>query len=146
AEQVEERQKTEQADNWLKTSLAKLSNTFEGERQLDRLGANLLREMAMLIDAQYGVMYSRDGTGLRLVASYAAERAPPTIAYGQGIVGQVLEHRQRVVLDSIPDDYVKVSSALGNTAPRSLVIFPALLDGEVKTVIELAFMQPCTEL
>ena len=146
AAQVEERQKASEAERWLQSSLSKVSTRFAGERRLDALGANLLREMALLIDAQHGVIYLRDDHALTLLARYAAESAPEKVVSGQGLVGQVLANRERVVLQDVPEDYVKVGSALGSTRPRALVIFPALLAGEVKAVIELAFVRPCTQL
>jgi signal transduction histidine kinase len=38
----------------------------------------------------------------------------------------------------VPKDYVKISSGLGESAPRNIIVLPALFEGELKAVIELA--------
>ena len=38
----------------------------------------------------------------------------------------------------MPDDYVQISSGLGEAPPRNIVVLPVLFEGEVKAVIELA--------
>jgi signal transduction histidine kinase/DNA-binding response OmpR family regulator/CHASE3 domain sensor protein len=147
AEQVQQRQEASVADSWLKSSLARLSNLFEAERRLDALGAKLLAELASLIDAQHAAMYLRTEQGqLELLATYAADAAPKLIAPGQGLIGQALRDRHRLLLDQVPDDYIKIGSALGSTRPQAVAIVPALLAGDVKAVIELAFLKPCTHL
>ncbi|HVF16636.1 MAG TPA: CHASE3 domain-containing protein, partial [Steroidobacteraceae bacterium] len=148
AEQVERRQESIAAENWLRASLAKLSKMFEGERRLDALGAKLLAELAALLQVQRAALYLRSehGDRLELLATYADDGSPSSIVAGQGLVGQVLRDRERLVLNDVPDDYARISSALGSTRPRSIVIVPALLSGEVKAIVELGFLQPCTPL
>jgi CheY-like chemotaxis protein len=58
----------------------------------------------------------------------------------------VLADRRKVVLNDVPADYIKIGSALGDTRPAAVAIIPALHSGEVKAVIELAFLKPCNEL
>ena len=147
AAQIEARRKLTAADNWLQSGLRRMSSLFEGERRLDRLGERLLGELAQLLEAQHGVMYLVTEEGdLELLAAYAASGALQRIAPGEGLLGQSLRDRQRIVLSEVPEDYVRIGSALGQTRPRALAIVPALVAGEVKAVVELAFLQPCTEL
>jgi signal transduction histidine kinase/DNA-binding response OmpR family regulator/CHASE3 domain sensor protein len=147
AAQIEERQRASDADSWLQSGLRKLSTMFEGERQLERLGQRLLEELAALLEAQHGAMYLvRDEGDLDLLAGYAAGGAPRRILPGEGLIGQSLRDRRRILLTEVPEDYVRVCSSLGHTRPRALVIVPALVAGEVKAVLELAFLKPCTDL
>ena len=146
AQQIEERQNASEADNWLKSSLTQVSALFHGERRLDMLASRLLQELARLLDAQHATMYVHNDAGLELLATYAADAAPKHIAPGQGLIGQVLSDRRRVLLNDLPADYIRIRSALGETSPASVAIVPALLGGEVKAVIELAFLKTCGEL
>ncbi len=147
AEQVEQRQRASADDNWLEASLARLSRLFVAERQLEALGGNLLSELASLLKAQHGAMYVHtDEGGLALLATYAADGSPESIAPGQGLIGEVLRHRQRVLVDQVPAGYIRIGSALGNAAPHSVAIIPAMHAEDVKAVIELAFLKPCSPL
>jgi CheY-like chemotaxis protein len=42
----------------------------------------------------------------------------------------------------VPHEYVRITSALGESAPHSIVVVPILFEGEVKGVIELASFEP----
>src|SRR4029078_8631277 len=46
--------------------------------------------------------------------------------------------KSRILLTNVPKDYVQISSGLGEAAPLNIIVLPALFEGEVKAVIELA--------
>src|SRR5690606_24267610 len=60
-------------------------------------------------------------------------------------VGQVARERRPLALDSLPKDYLKVSSALGSTDVRSVLIFPVEDSGMLNAVLEIGFMRPLRE-
>src|SRR6185295_17794534 len=51
-----------------------------------------------------------------------------------------------IVLTHVPDDYVQISSGLGEAAPMNIVVLPVLFEGEVKAVIELASFYRFSEI
>src|SRR5207249_8211707 len=55
-----------------------------------------------------------------------------------GLVGQCALEKERFVLTNVPNDYIKISSGLGEASPLSIVVLPVLFEGQVKAVIELA--------
>lgn len=149
AQEVQQRQEKLASEAWLKTNLERFSTMFEGQRDLATLGPALLRRLAALLNAQYGVMYLRNGDTsierLDLLASYAADAPPASLVPGQGLVGQVFSNRQRLVLNDVPEEYVRINSALGSARPRALAVVPAALGENVKAVIELASLTPFTD-
>ncbi|MBN2004677.1 MAG: GAF domain-containing protein, partial [Anaerolineae bacterium] len=56
---------------------------------------------------------------------------------GEGLVGQVAQDQCPLLLDAVPADYLTVTSALGEAAPRQLVIMPFLFEGYVTGVVEI---------
>src|SRR5205823_3989412 len=56
---------------------------------------------------------------------------------GEGLVGQCALEKRILAVDDVPGDYVRVRSGIGDAPPRSLLVVPALFEGEVKGVIEL---------
>ena len=50
------------------------------------------------------------------------------------------------MITQAPEDYIKISSGLGEAAPTSLIVFPVLFEETVMAVIELASFAPFTEI
>src|SRR5207237_9834124 len=61
-----------------------------------------------------------------------------TINIGQGLVGQCAVEKQKVLLDNLPPDYIRISSGLGAAPPRSVLVLPLIFEGQVRGVLELA--------
>ncbi|MGH8177391.1 MAG: ATP-binding protein, partial [Steroidobacter sp.] len=149
AEQVEQRQTALAAEDWLKSSLAKFSRLFEGQRDLSVLSRSVLAELAAVLNAPHAAMYTPgagDENRLHLAASFAAGGLPQTVAPGEGLVGQCWVERQPILVADVPTDYIRIQSALGSAPPSYLAVVPAILDGEVKAVVEAAAFRPLTDL
>src|SRR5438046_6437533 len=81
---------------------------------------------------------------LKLLASYAYREpkgAKNRFRLGESLVGQAALEKQRILLTDVPNDYVKVSSGLGESRPMNIVILPILFEGEVKAVMELSSLE-----
>ena len=55
---------------------------------------------------------------------------------GEGLVGQCMLEKRRILLTNAPSDYIMISSGLGEAAPLNIVVLPAIFEEEVKGVIE----------
>jgi HAMP domain-containing protein/signal transduction histidine kinase/CheY-like chemotaxis protein len=145
-------QKNSEQD-WLKTNLARFTSMLQGQRDLEAVSRLVLSELAPLVSAQHGLFYVLDAQGgeplLKLVSSYA-HRERKTLAnqfrMGEGLVGQCVIEKQRILITGVPEDYVRISSGLGEAKPLSLVVIPVLFEGEVKAVIELASFYQFSEI
>ena len=149
AVQVEERQRVLAQEDWLKTGLTKMSQVFQGQRDVAVVCAGVLTELAALLDARHLVLYlagRADDAVLRFQAGYACDKPAAELRKGEGLVGQAYADRQRVILHEVPDNYLKIRSVLGDTQPRQIVVQPALYEGRVKAVIELATLNPLTPI
>ncbi|HXS94162.1 MAG TPA: HAMP domain-containing protein [Candidatus Limnocylindrales bacterium] len=138
------RKNTEQ--DWLKTNVARFTSMVQGQRDLLTVCKLVLSELAPLVNAQQGIFYINDAPEgdeplMKLFASYAyRERKTVSNMFkaGEGLVGQCALEKERFVLTSVPQDYIKISSGLGEATPLSIVVLPVLFEGQVKAVIELA--------
>ena len=131
--------------DWLKTNLAKFTRMLQGQKDLLTVGRLILSELAPVVSAQQGVFYMMDGSAdepeLQLLASYAyRERKGVSNRFklGEGLVGQAALEKKRILLTSVPSDYVQISSGLGEAAPMNIVVLPILFEGQVKAVMELS--------
>ncbi len=134
-----------QEQDWLKTNVARFTRMLQGQRDLLTVARLILNELAPLVNAHHGAFYMTesddDGQLLRLFASYAYQERKTvanTWRFGQGLVGQAALEGKRIVLSNVPTDYIQITSALGESAPRAIVVVPILFEGEVKGAIELA--------
>src|SRR5690606_17800978 len=65
---------------------------------------------------------------------------------GEGLVGQSALERKPIILTNVPDDYIQISSALGEAPPRNIIVLPVLFEGQVKAVLELASFNPFSQI
>jgi CheY-like chemotaxis protein/signal transduction histidine kinase/HAMP domain-containing protein len=140
-----------QEQDWLKTNLAKFTRMLQGQRDLVTVGKLLLSELAPLVNAQQGTMYQMlsdaadTSPALSLLAGYAiGDDQASRIQVGQGLVGQCALEKQRILLTKVPRTYSRVTSSLGGSRPKNIVVLPVLFEGETKAVIELSSLQPFT--
>ncbi len=136
-----------QEQDWLKTNLARFSSMMQGQRNLVSVAQLMMSELTPLVDAQHGAFYlmehRHDGAEpiLSLIASYGfSARKNVTTSYRlrETLVGQCAFEKKRILLVDVPDDFIHVTSGMGEAPARSVVILPVLFEGEVKAVIELA--------
>jgi CheY-like chemotaxis protein/GAF domain-containing protein len=136
--------------DWLKTNLARFTNMLQGQRDLARVGRMLLSELAPLVNAQNGLIYLVEPEGsLRQLSTYADDGAgghPERLRPGQGLVGQCAADARRMLITQLPENTVPISSGLYRVAPSNLIVLPALFEGQVKAVIELASVGNFTDL
>ncbi len=144
-------QKMEEKD-WLQTNLASLIKQAQGINKPVDLAKNMIREMAIMLNAGHGAFYAyqdEDNKQLSLLGSYAfkeRKHIANNFKPGEGLVGQCALEKQAIVLSQVPDDYIKISSGLGEASPLTIVVLPVLFDGKCTAVIELASFQEFTPL
>ncbi|MCZ8512737.1 HAMP domain-containing protein [Paenibacillus filicis] len=139
--------------DWLKTNLAKFSRLLQGQRDLYAVSRMILSELAPLVSMQHGVFYINEPVGgepvLKLFASYAYQQRKHLASEfraGQGLVGQCLIEKQRILLTNVPNDYVMISSGLGESTPLNIVLLPIIFEDQVLAVLELASFRAFSEI
>ena len=135
---------------WLRNGQTQLAEQVLGQLTLNLLGRNILQFCAQYMGAAVAALYAREENGLlKRVATYGMSREDDeqhqVITVGEGIVGQVVQQGRLIRLDDVPDDYLKVSSGLGQGLPNSVLVVPTSDDDRINGVIELGFLRPLTE-
>ena len=95
--------------------------------------------------ALYLVNHTHDEKMILLKAGYAlpddAERFQSK-HISDGLIGQVAANGQAMYLDDIPDGYISVTSGLGKSSARYLLILPVKTKEGITGVVELASFHP----
>jgi HAMP domain-containing protein/signal transduction histidine kinase/CheY-like chemotaxis protein len=140
--------------DWLKTNLAKFTRMLQGQKDMLTVGKLILSELAPVVSAQHGVFYvvetpkdeapelaENSEPYLKLLASYAfrsRKNVGNRFSLGEGLVGQAALEKERILITNAPDDYVQITSGLGQAPPTNIIVLPVLFEGQVKAVMELS--------
>ncbi|MCG8634124.1 MAG: response regulator [Desulfobacterales bacterium] len=139
-----------QADKFLRTGQASLNEKLRGEKDLLTISDTAIRFLAEYLGAQVGAFYLLTPGGiLQLSASYAYKRRKSVsdkFSVGEGLVGQAAREEKPIVVSEVPEDYIHVTSGLGNTAPGNILVYPVMLENRLKGVIELGSVQFFSDL
>lgn len=153
-----EREYTEEVEeqNWLSKRLAELSMLSQEILDLLKLGDKFLQEMTPMVEASYASLYIVKGVEteryLSQVSVYAgaADIDLPNnkkeLKWGEGLVGQAAKDGKIKQIFKIPNDYISISSSIGEAKPKSIMIVPIYLDNDVVGVMELATLTEFTPL
>ncbi|STY31269.1 sensory box histidine kinase/response regulator [Legionella wadsworthii] len=131
--------------DWLKTNLAKFTRMLQGQKDLMLVAKQILSELAPVVNSQHALFYLMDNSGtvpkLKMMAAYAFKQRKNLsneFLIGEGLVGQCAFEKERILLNNVPEDYIYISSGLGESTPLNIILLPVLFEGQVKAVIELA--------
>lgn len=135
---------------WLRNGQTQLAEQVLGQLTLNLLGRNILQFCAQYLGTAVAALYVREEHGgLKRVATYGfsreQEEQDQSVYSGEGIVGQVAHQGRLIRLDSVPADYFKVSSGLGEGLPHSVLVVPTSDDDRINGVVELGFLRPLTD-
>jgi methyl-accepting chemotaxis protein len=150
----EKRKIQDENRSWFNAGLAKFGDILrQNNNNLSNLADSVIQNLVTYLDAnQGGIFMLRENDSekhLDLLSSFAYNRKKfiqKTIHLGEGLVGTCAVERQTIYLKEIPEDYISITSGLGEATPRSLLIVPLKLEEEIFGVIELASFNEFTDL
>lgn len=126
---------------WLQTGITEVATSYQGQSDIFPLAQVLVRKLADLLNAGFGVFYLRSGDKLVKIASYAAGGDDPgteSFRMGTGLIGQSAAENRIFLLEQIPDHHIQITTGLGASNPNSILIVPIEHEGRVFGVLELA--------
>ncbi|TCZ59693.1 response regulator [Roseicella aquatilis] len=129
---------------WLQSGQVALAGRMAGEQDIAGLADGILRELAGRLGAQVGILFVRNGDGLRRRAMLAVPHGttmPEVVREGEGLLGQAVRERRAALLPGLPEGYLRFGSVLGAAPPRTLLVAPILVDGVVIGALELGFAE-----
>ncbi|SFL38480.1 Signal transduction histidine kinase [Paenibacillus sp. 1_12] len=141
---------------WLKAELARLTELSLGMTDLQQLVKMLISEISKLIEVGQGVFYVKETrknaehTGdFILLGSYAykeRKNISDHFRLGEGLIGQCALEKKPILLTQVPDEYIQISSGLGECNPLTIFVMPIIFEEEVVAVIELASFKAFTPI
>ena len=140
-------------ENWLKTGYALLNNIMAGNTNVMEFATAVIKEMCKYLDAKIGAFYilnkESDKPEYRLNGSFAytkRKNLSDVFKSGEGLIGQVAIEKQQILLKNVPDDYIRITSGLGEAVPKFIAVTPVIHEGEVTGVIEIGSLGELSDL
>lgn len=135
--------------DWTNEGLAKFGQVIaKNADNLTILADEVMKELVHYLDINQGgffVIEEKNYTEkLCLKATYAYTKKKfleKEINKGQGLLGQIWQEGEIVYLREIPENYAFITSGLGESIPKSLLIVPFKNNQQVLGVLELASFQ-----
>lgn len=120
--------------------VAKLNEALRGEQSVDQVMQSMLRSLAAMLNSLVGAVYLVEGDELVMRASYAYSHRKgdrSRLKMGESLVGQAAVERNIFVVGDLPVDYTTISSGLGESTPREVMVIPLVFNDHLLAVMEL---------
>jgi PAS domain S-box-containing protein len=138
--------------NWANEGFAKFGNILRAsDKDPEELSYEIISNLVKYVDANQGGIFllaqngSENSQFLELKAGFAYNKRKyqeKKIHLGQGLLGQTVLEKQSIQLSNIPQDYLKITSGLGETNPKNLLIVPLSVNEDVFGAMEIASLKP----
>ncbi len=127
---------------WIKSGIAAVSSTLQAVRESRDFAETLTSDLASLLGIGVGVfyVYNEERRILELAGSYGfrhRRHIAPTYQLGEGLVGECARERKPIVLEEVPEDYIRIQSGLGEAVPRTIQLLPIIAHEQLLGVLEL---------
>jgi transcriptional regulator with GAF, ATPase, and Fis domain len=141
-----EKRKEEEQRRWANEGMTKLNDILRQQDDITELSYNVISFLVQYLKANQGGIFIRNNDDenevfFELQAAYAFNRRKyidKTFKPGEGLVGTCAIEKERIYMTNIPDDYIEITSGLGGSNPKALLIVPMKIEEEVYGVIEIA--------
>jgi CheY-like chemotaxis protein/CHASE3 domain sensor protein len=150
--QLRENELEKKSSDWLKLGLSRLTELCQGEVGFEKLLDDSISEICSYIGAEVGAFYVLENQAeplLKLASSYAYTRRKNLSSQfkkGEGLVGQSLQEMKQILVNNLPDDYIRVTSGLGQCTPTQICVTPIIFEGRISGVIEIGKIDKLTDL
>lgn len=138
--------------NWIAQGLAKFNEILRNKSELTAYTQQIIGNLVKYLEVNQGILFIEEDENeeetsvryLRPVAGYAVEKAQlqAKVYEGQGMLGQCMTEKKIAIIQNIPNDYIRVSSGLGESVPRYIVIVPLIVNEKFYGAVELSSFEP----
>lgn len=134
--------------NWATEGTAKFGEILrQNNHNVTDLANIILSSLVKYMKANQGGLYvienetAGEESHMTLEACYAWDKRKyieQKIYKGEGLAGQSWQEKDTIYITDVPEEYITITSGLGDASPTSILIVPLMVNDEVYGAIELA--------
>jgi PAS domain S-box-containing protein len=135
--------------NWATEGQARFGEILRtNSNDVDRLTDDIIGNLVKYLKANQGALYivddqfdAHDDPTMSMKACYAWDKKKflnQKIYRGEGLAGQAWQEGDTVYITDVPQNYVRITSGLGDSNPTSVLIVPLKFNDQIFGVVELA--------
>ncbi|MBL0744918.1 GAF domain-containing protein [Chryseolinea lacunae] len=134
--------------NWATEGMAKFGEILRtNTNDLNKLADEIVGNLVKYLKANQGALYIIDDADeneeptMSMKACYAWDKKKflnQKIYRGEGLAGQAWQEGDLVYLTEVPQNYIKITSGLGDSNPTSVLIVPLKVNDQIFGVVEIA--------
>ena len=137
----------ERKRQWANEGLAKFVDIMRSSSDdIVTLGDKIISSLVQYTKSNQGALYilndeDENNKHLELVSLFAFDIKKfetRKIKLGEGLLGQTYLEAETNYYTNFPDEYIRITSGLGDANPRSILIVPLKVDTQVYGIVELA--------
>lgn len=137
----------EQKRKWANEGVAKFVDILRSSNDnIQTLGDSIVATLVQYTGSNQGGLYilndeDHQNKFLELISLYAFNTKKfeqQKLRLGEGLVGQAYLEKETIYLNEIPNDYIRITSGLGEANPKAILVVPLKVDKEVYGLVELA--------
>lgn len=142
-----QRKNEDEQRNWIAEGLAKFGEILRHNNDnIETLSYELISNLCRYIGAVQGGFFIindeyEDDKYFELMAHFAYDRKKynkKRLELSDGLIGRSAFEKNTIYIDEVPEDYVEITSGLGEANPNVLLIVPIKVNDNVQGVIEMA--------
>jgi PAS domain S-box-containing protein len=144
----EQRRLEEEQRTWVTQGLAQFAELLrKNNDNLEELSYNIIHYLVNYMKINQGGVFllnqpaNGDEKYFEMTACVAYERkkfADKIIGWGEGLVGRCALEKSTIYMTDVPENYVNITSGLGEATPKAVLLVPLKANEEIYGVIELA--------
>lgn len=111
-----------------------------------QLANKLLPELIRFLKANQGALYvlednDQNDLKMQMIGCYAWDRTKhldQKISMDDGLIGQAWREQERIYITDVPDNFIQISSGLGESNPKAILILPLKFNETIFGILEIA--------
>lgn len=150
-EEIKTKQEEDKKREWINVGIAKSSEILrQTNATITEFTLEVLRFLIKYSESNQGSFFilndeNEADSHLQLTACYAYNRQKhidQRLEIGEGLVGTAFREKEIIYLTDVPQDFIKITSGLGDALPRCIIIVPLVVDDKAYGIVEMAYFQP----
>ena len=147
SEEDAKRKDMDSKQNWITIGSAKFGDILrQYNNDMEDFSFNIISNLVKYVGANQGGLFvinddDKDNVYFELTAGYAyniRKMLKKKVKPGVGLVGRCILEAESIYINNLPEEYINITSGLGEKSPNCLLIVPFKFNNDIYAVAEIA--------